>query len=181
MRSEGVGENDEGEEDGRNYVSVFSTSPSLFNPVNLPQVSDLVDKGEKFIDENVHLISACQLAGYRHVIGTLWEVKDETCVAMARITYEGIRDRGMTDESVAWGLHKAARELRDRRLSVQVTAEPGSKSGREGVTSLGVDEVDANCANDRDQRGVRLPRDIVSCDNDDREVGLWVPYVHFGV
>ena len=138
-------------------------------------------KGEKFIDENIHLISACQLAGYRHVIGTLWEVKDEICVDMARITYEGIRDRGMTDESVAWGLHKAARELRDSRLSVPVTAEPGRKVGGEGVTHLGVDKEDADCANDRDQRDIRLPRDIVSCDDDDREVGLWVPYVHFGV
>jgi len=44
MRLEGDGKNDEGEQDERNYVSVFSTSPSSFNPVNLPQVSDLVDK-----------------------------------------------------------------------------------------------------------------------------------------
>jgi CHAT domain-containing protein len=138
-------------------------------------------KGEKFVDENFHLISACQLAGYRHVIGTLWEVKDEICVEVARITYEGMRDRGMSDESVAWGLHKAARELRDRRLSMPVTAERGRKSGGEGLTSLGVDEVDADCAKDGDQRDVRLPRDIVSWDDDDREVGLWVPYVHFGV
>jgi TPR repeat protein len=137
--------------------------------------------GEKFIDENIHLISACQLAGYRHVIGTLWEVKDEICVEMARITYEGIRDRGMTDESVAWGLHNAARELRDRWLSMPGKAKRGSKLAREEDASLGVDEVGADCANDGDQRDARLPRDIVSCDDDDKEVGLWVPYVHFGV
>ncbi|KAN0099442.1 CHAT domain containing protein [Hyaloscypha variabilis] len=138
-------------------------------------------KGEKFVDENVNLISACQLAGYRHVIGTLLEVKDEICVEVARITYKAIRDKGMTDELVAWELHKAARELRDRRLSMPVTAERGRKSGGEGLTSLGIDKVDADFANNGDQRDVRLPRDIVSWDNDNRGVGLWVPYVHFGV
>jgi CHAT domain-containing protein len=138
-------------------------------------------KNERFMDENIHLISACQLAGYRHVIGTLWEVKDEICVDMARITYEGIRDRGMTDESVAWGLHKAARELRDRWLSMPVKAEREREFAREEHASVGVYEVGAHGANDGDQRDARLPRDIVSCDDDDKEVGLWVPYVHFGV
>ena len=60
------------------------------------------------MDESIHLTTACQLTGYSHVIGMLWEVGD-----MARITYGGRRDGGMTDESVAWGLHKAARKLRD--------------------------------------------------------------------
>lgn len=55
-------------------------------------------KDQKFFDENIHLISACQLAGFRHVIGTLWEVDDETCVHMARMTYEGIEDGSATDE-----------------------------------------------------------------------------------
>ncbi|KAF5593193.1 30S ribosomal S17P protein [Fusarium pseudocircinatum] len=31
---------------------------------------------EQFMDESVHLISAFQLAGFQHVIGTLWEVND---------------------------------------------------------------------------------------------------------
>ena len=137
-------------------------------------------KGEKFVDENIHLISACQLAGYRHVIGTLWEVKDEICVEIAKITYEGMRDRGMTDESVAWGLHKATRELRDRWLRRSLKTERGSiLAGEEGI-SLDVD-VGANFAIDGDQRDARLPRDIVSYYDDDKEVGLWVPYVHFGV
>jgi hypothetical protein len=138
-------------------------------------------KGERFSDENIHLISACQLAGYRHVVGTLWEVKDEICVDMARITYEGIRDRGMTDESVAWGLHKAARELRDPWRSTLVKAERGRKLARGEDASLGVDKADGRCTTDRDHRDDRLPRDIISCDEDDKEAGLWVPYVHFGV
>jgi hypothetical protein len=138
-------------------------------------------KGEKYVDENIHLISACQLAGYRHIIGTLWEVKDEICVEMARITYEGIRDRGMTDESVCWGLHKAARELRDRWLSMSVKAIRGTKLAREEDVGLGANDVGARSANDGDQRDDRVPRDIFSCDDDDKDAGSWVPYVHFGV
>jgi hypothetical protein len=68
---------------------------------------------EKFLDESIHLISAFQLAGFRHVIGTLWEVNDEVCVDVARIIHEGIRDGHMTDESLCEGLHNAVRKPRD--------------------------------------------------------------------
>ena len=39
-----------------------------------------------FLNEGVHLDSACPVAGFRHVIGTSWEVKDESCVEIAEIT-----------------------------------------------------------------------------------------------
>ncbi|KIN08948.1 hypothetical protein OIDMADRAFT_23687 [Oidiodendron maius Zn] len=39
-------------------------------------------KDERSVDESIHLMSAFQLAGFRHVIGTLWEVRDELCVDM---------------------------------------------------------------------------------------------------
>jgi CHAT domain-containing protein len=68
---------------------------------------------ERLLDESIHLISAFQLAGFRHVIGTLWEVNDEVYIDVARITYEGIRDGRMTDESVCLGLHNATRKLRN--------------------------------------------------------------------
>ncbi|QKD48592.2 uncharacterized protein FOBCDRAFT_236235 [Fusarium oxysporum Fo47] len=72
-------------------------------------------------DEGIHLINGFHTAGFRHVIGTLWEVKDEICVDMARITYEGMMQNGMTDEAVSRGLHKASRELRDRWLTMSGT------------------------------------------------------------
>lgn len=64
------------------------------------------------IDEGLHLIGACQLAGFRHVIGTLWEVDDKFCVDIAAKTYEWIKNRGLRDESVSDGLHHAVRRLR---------------------------------------------------------------------
>ncbi|KAJ3556651.1 hypothetical protein NPX13_g10090 [Xylaria arbuscula] len=68
---------------------------------------------ERFMDENVHLISAFQLAGFRHVIGTLWEVTDEICVEMAKLVYEGMIQGHMSDDSVCRGLHMASRKHRD--------------------------------------------------------------------
>ncbi|KAL2679008.1 hypothetical protein Neosp_009764 [[Neocosmospora] mangrovei] len=74
---------------------------------------------ETFIDESIHLISACQLAGFRHVIGTLWDVDDKFCVKVASITYGVIEKSKMSDESVSRGQHKASRELRDNQETVE--------------------------------------------------------------
>ncbi|KAF5633395.1 30S ribosomal S17P protein [Fusarium sp. NRRL 52700] len=71
---------------------------------------------EQFMDESVHLISVFQLAGFQHVVGTLWEVNDRVCVDIAKVVYEGIKDGRMSDQSVAWGLHEASRQLRDKWL-----------------------------------------------------------------
>lgn len=71
-------------------------------------------------DEGVHLISSLQLAGFQHVVGTLWEVSDQHCVEVARKFYETLRDRGMTDEAVCQGLHRATRALRDRSFDGEV-------------------------------------------------------------
>lgn len=66
----------------------------------------------RFYDESIHLIGAYQLAGFRHVIGTLWSVDDHGSVLMATGTYEGLLEN-MADDSVSRSLHNAARRLRD--------------------------------------------------------------------
>ncbi|KAF4450819.1 hypothetical protein F53441_6151 [Fusarium austroafricanum] len=63
----------------------------------------------RHLDESIHLTSACQLVGFRHSIGTLCKVHDKTCVEVARITYDTIREKGVTDASVSEGLHMAIR------------------------------------------------------------------------
>ncbi|KAK2469065.1 hypothetical protein H9L39_19333 [Fusarium oxysporum f. sp. albedinis] len=70
-------------------------------------------------DEGIHLVSAFQLAGFRHVIGTLWEVSDEHCVDVAKVVYETMRDEGITDVAVCRGLHRAARALRDGQIEIE--------------------------------------------------------------
>jgi CHAT domain-containing protein len=68
---------------------------------------------DRLADEGVHLVSAFQLAGFRHVAGTLWEVSDKHCVDVARVLYKTIRDEGRTDVIVCRGLHRAVRALCD--------------------------------------------------------------------
>jgi tetratricopeptide (TPR) repeat protein len=80
------------------YLSACSTGANLVH---------------KLADEGIHLISALQLAGFRHAVGALWEVSDKYCVDVARVIYETIRDEGMTDIAVCRGLHNAVRSLRD--------------------------------------------------------------------
>ncbi|KAI0841310.1 CHAT domain-containing protein [Hypoxylon sp. FL0890] len=71
------------------------------------------NKVAKLADEGINLINAFQLAGFRHVVGTLWEVSNMHCVDVARVLYETLRDEGMTDVAVCRGLHRAVRALRD--------------------------------------------------------------------
>lgn len=42
-------------------------------------------ENDELLDEGLHLISACQLAGFRHLIGTLWEVNDKSCIDGYRV------------------------------------------------------------------------------------------------
>ncbi|QKD60526.2 CHAT domain-containing protein [Fusarium oxysporum Fo47] len=84
---------------------------------------------EKFLDESIHLISAFQLAGFRHVIGTLWEVGDDISVHMARITYEAIQRGDSADESVCRGLHKATLERRDQWFREQTPTRGHCRNG----------------------------------------------------
>ncbi|KAG5761249.1 hypothetical protein H9Q72_010650 [Fusarium xylarioides] len=70
-------------------------------------------KDKRLLDESLHLISACRLAGFRHVVGTLWEVGDEACVDVAETVYQELKDSGMDDGSVCRGLHNAVRKIRD--------------------------------------------------------------------
>ena len=139
-------------------------------------------EGKEYLDESIHLITACQLAGFRHVIGTLWEVRDEICVDITKITYEGIRDGGMTDESVCRGLHNATLQLRDRWLSTTVDTGRESRSIRKENKFLGEHDSGDRSVSYSDPRDDRLSRDIISCDEEEEaELLHWVPYVHFGV
>ncbi|KAM0246127.1 hypothetical protein ACHAP5_004909 [Fusarium lateritium] len=133
-------------------------------------------KSQKLFDEGIHLISACQLAGFRHVIGTLWEVNDESCVDMAAIIYDEIYKGGMSDDSVCRGVYVATKAKRDQWLQNIASSEKPA-----GVIATKATEVTED--------GGEFPRTIIACDDSDEEEFLvggrnrplhWVPYVHFG-
>jgi len=64
-------------------------------------------------DEGNHLVAACQVAGYRHVIGTLWEVNDEIADQVTHQVYDILLAGQHPDASgAALALHRAQRALR---------------------------------------------------------------------
>jgi len=69
--------------------------------------------GGRLADEAIHLASAFQLAGYRHVIGTLWPINDEDAVDLADDLYAAVAGAGTVDTAAA-ALHTVTRRLRDR-------------------------------------------------------------------
>ena len=136
---------------------------------------------EEGFDNSMHLINAFQLAGFRHVIGTLWEVSDETCLHMARITYEEMGSGSMDDDSVSRGLHKAMRQLRDEW--VMEGAVRSSRSRQEGeMLHQFAGHLHFGSAEDGSEKN-RSSRDVVEMEDEtDRTRSLpWFPYVHFGV
>ncbi len=66
--------------------------------------------GGRLADEAIHLASAFQLAGYCHVVGTLWPVGDAMAVRVARDVHDRL---AVPDADVAGVLHTVSRALRD--------------------------------------------------------------------
>ena len=85
-----------------------------------------VSKVSTLVDEGIHLVSALQLAVFRHVIGTLWAVYDDCCPDVARVVYEQLRDE-MTDIAVCQGLHRAIKSLRDNYISKLADSRDGNR------------------------------------------------------
>lgn len=147
-------------------------------------------RADQMYDESLHLISACQLAGYRHVIGTLWEVDDTCCAEVASIVYNHIKDRGLNDASVAQGLNLAARIVRDRSSVHSSKTAYGDRSKR----SASAARLDADKDSESNLRRLIPVADDKDHSNKDTKPAAastakwpktqtisWVPYVHFGV
>ncbi|NYH51401.1 hypothetical protein HNR06_000990 [Nocardiopsis arvandica] len=68
------------------------------------------------LDEAIHVASAFQLAGFPHVVGTLWEVNDQVSATVADLFYTHLRaegDQAIDPARAAHALHAAVRAARD--------------------------------------------------------------------
>ena len=76
-------------------------------------------KVRNLADESIHLASAFQIAGFMHVVGTLWAADDNAAVGIAGKFYEGLEfyDQQLFDQresgSVAYALHYAVLHYRN--------------------------------------------------------------------
>lgn len=62
-------------------------------------------------DEPIHMAAACQLAGYRNVVASLWAISDNATVALADTFYSRLTAEQRGDPAAA--LHHATRRVRD--------------------------------------------------------------------
>jgi CHAT domain-containing protein len=65
--------------------------------------------GITLIDETINIASACQLAGFQHVIATLWPIRDNIAARAAKHIWQALRE---TDADAALAVHQATLELR---------------------------------------------------------------------
>jgi hypothetical protein len=82
----------------------------------LSACSSALNRNQRLLDESIHLTAAFQLAGFPHVIGTLWEIEDMYAAEIAATFYVGITDSGKAvhTDRAAHALHGTIRALRDR-------------------------------------------------------------------
>jgi tetratricopeptide (TPR) repeat protein len=69
--------------------------------------------GVRLLDESIHLASAFQVAGYRHVVATMWPVQDIGALRIARSVYAMLGRSGSPADS-AQALHTAILGARSR-------------------------------------------------------------------
>jgi hypothetical protein len=109
-------------------LTVASLAPLHMDTVQLAFLSacrTAAIETTELLDEAIHLSSAFQLAGFPHVVGTLWEAADDMAVEIASAFYSGLMTEQNTLDfgSCAHALHAATRTLRSRtRLSPSLWA-----------------------------------------------------------
>lgn len=82
---------------------------------------DTTQTNKALADEVLHLAAATHIAGYRHVIGTLWPVNDNAATRLAIDFYTQLTAGGTCTpdaESSAHALASAARRLRDEHPAI---------------------------------------------------------------
>lgn len=119
----------------------------------------------QYLDESVHMISAFQLAGFRNVVGSLWEVEDEYSMCAAETIYTTLKDKGMSSDSVCIGVHRATRLLREKWYSSKQLGNPNNYREDEPMSPR----------SERDSRGSRT-----SCPGIENRGAYWTPFVYYG-
>ncbi|KAF5656287.1 tpr containing protein [Fusarium circinatum] len=142
-------------------------------------------QAKNLVDETIHLASACQLAGFRHVIGTLWKVSDRYCVQVAKSFYLHLGTGEITDFAIAKALHLAVLEIRDQWKAKKSEMDYEYDSGHDSSVQQPLPDghtvpetwSDITGHHDISHSGRAATRVFP---NSYPHTFRWVPYVHFG-
>jgi hypothetical protein len=74
---------------------------------------DTARTGARLPDEAIQLASAMQLAGFRHVIATLWPIGDRPAVRIASDVYKALLEEDHDVQATSHALHQAIRRRRN--------------------------------------------------------------------
>ncbi|KAF4996425.1 hypothetical protein FGRMN_4482 [Fusarium graminum] len=107
------------------------------------------------VDESIHLMGAFQLAGFQHVIGSLWSVSDRSSSQVAEDVY-----KRLDDTCIAKALHFAVRKFR----ACPSLYNPGA-----------VGDVFRN------GEIAEIPTSYDATTFKGTEPALWAPYIHVGL
>ncbi|KAH7349785.1 CHAT domain-containing protein [Plectosphaerella cucumerina] len=134
-------------------------------------------------DEGIHLAGAFQLAGFRHVICTLWNVNDHCCVEVAKIVYETLRAGGtpLSDKAAREGLHFALRSLRSKSAN-ELGSQKTVSEMHIGKPSETAQQIICEPTPAQLDSTDRIQVLVVNSVSSVKPPGnfLWVPFVHFG-
>jgi CHAT domain-containing protein/tetratricopeptide (TPR) repeat protein len=125
-------------------------------------------RDEDLYDEVIHLVNACQVAGFQHVVGSFWEISDSYSVHVAKELYATVGDSIGESEEVAYGLHRASTFLRDsKHLPVHQVLRSGNEDMDEAHRGDRYVEVDRT---KRHQTGLGFGHPFI-----------WAAYFHVGL
>jgi hypothetical protein len=98
------------EQDVLSVLRLYESSLLHGDIAYLSACSTAENRAKHLMDELLHVVSGFQVAGFRHVIGTLWPSNDSVCVEVARSIYSELCRTGTleyTDRDVVMAFHKA--------------------------------------------------------------------------
>ncbi|WP_194819768.1 CHAT domain-containing protein [Nocardia sp. XZ_19_385] len=99
-------------------LNVAALAPLHLDHVRLAYLSaceTALTRHTRLLDESIHLTTAFQLAGYPHVIGTLWAINDHIAADIADTFYTTLNPHAtMNTRHAARALHDTMRAVRDQ-------------------------------------------------------------------
>ena len=109
----------------QDYLSVYRISQLQLTHAKIAYLSacsTAENKGAQLRDEVIHIVSGFQVAGFPHVIGSLWPAGDDECVQVTSGFYlELFRDGGVAEiggQRVACALREAVMAVRAQDLDM---------------------------------------------------------------
>ena len=74
-------------------------------------------QARSFLNESLHIASAFQIAGFPHVVGTLWQLTDEVAEEAARTFYEGVFSVWESLDESGQGVEELVLDLNGQRVA----------------------------------------------------------------